>query len=292
MTEEIIKVESSLTLGTADTVANATAIANELAKIINTRKLYSVISKKKFVRVEGWTTLGAMVGVLPREVSTIRHDNGTYESIVELIRVVDGEVIGRGSAICGIDEKTWGKREEYARRSMAITRATGKAYRLGFSWIITLAGFEATPAEEMPRDSIEGEYREAQPRMPRKPINGNRPYTPAIVRQKLIEKSATYPEFDPSDKQLNLLRYGLELCFVGEDAVEDKRHTVLNYFIGSTSTKDASGPQFKAIIEDWLAMEKSDDDSGEYTVNEYAIQEAHAIFTESLKDEGQAELGV
>jgi hypothetical protein len=32
---------------------------------------------------------------------------------------------------------------------MAVTRATGKAYRLAFSWIMNLAGYEVTPAEEM-----------------------------------------------------------------------------------------------------------------------------------------------
>ena len=43
---------------------------------------------------------------------------------------------------------------------MALTRATGKAFRLGFSWIITLAGYEATPAEEMD-GVIEGEFKPA-----------------------------------------------------------------------------------------------------------------------------------
>ena len=33
---------------------------------------------------------------------------------------------------------------------MAITRATGKAFRLNYSWIMALAGYEPTPAEEMP----------------------------------------------------------------------------------------------------------------------------------------------
>jgi hypothetical protein len=32
---------------------------------------------------------------------------------------------------------------------MAQTRATGKACRLAFSWIMLLAGYEVTPAEEM-----------------------------------------------------------------------------------------------------------------------------------------------
>jgi hypothetical protein len=88
-------------------------------------------------------------------------EDGGYEAIVELVRIRDGMVIGRASALCGMDEKTWASRPEYARRSMAVTRATGKAYRLGYSAIIKLAGFEPTPAEEMP---VEGEVHEVPQR--------------------------------------------------------------------------------------------------------------------------------
>ena len=42
---------------------------------------------------------------------------------------------------------------------MAITRATGKAFRLSFSWIMKLAGFQPTPAEEMV-DTINAEREE------------------------------------------------------------------------------------------------------------------------------------
>ncbi len=162
MTEEIVVTES-IRLGTLEiaptgVIARATQIATELAALINNRKLYVPISGKKYVRVEGWTTLGAMLGVTPREVSTITHEDGTFEATVEIVRS-DGTVVGRGSAICGMDEPTWAKRPAYARRSMAITRATGKAFRLAYSWIMTLAGYEATPAEEIidaePLDSVD-----------------------------------------------------------------------------------------------------------------------------------------
>ena len=46
-------------------------------------------------------------------------------------------------------EKTWAGRDDYALRSMAQTRATSKAMRQPLGFIITLAGFDATPAEEM-----------------------------------------------------------------------------------------------------------------------------------------------
>ncbi len=149
--------------GPADVIHQATNIAKQLASIIRDRKLFSRISGKEFVRVEGWSTLGAMLGVLPREVSVVSHEDGSYEATVELIRTGDGAVIGGASAICGTpDEAMWAKRPAYARRSMATTRATGKAYRLGFSWIMALAGYEPTPAEEM--DVLEGEFEERPPR--------------------------------------------------------------------------------------------------------------------------------
>ena len=69
----------------------------------------------------------------------------------------DGACIGRASAECGSPDEldrhgkpVWSSRPRYARRSMAQTRATGKACRLAFSWIMALAGYEPTPAEEMP----------------------------------------------------------------------------------------------------------------------------------------------
>lgn len=160
---DIITIEQRqpLALGTIQTagplalIGQATAIAEELAKIIRSRNLANRIQGREFVRVEGWSTLGAMLGVLPREVETVRQEDGGYTATVELVRISDGAVIGRASALVGMDEKdrngnlTWANRAEYARRSMAVTRATGKAYRLGFSWIMTLAGYEPTPAEEM-----------------------------------------------------------------------------------------------------------------------------------------------
>jgi len=153
---EIVPVEQ-VQLGTIaakgpqDVVAQATAISTTLAAVIDKRRLYSTIQRKRYVRVEGWTTLGAMLGVLPREVDVVQDGEGGYTATVELIRATDGQVIGRGSAAVGMDEPTWAKRPGYARRSMAVTRATGKAFRLGFSWIMTLAGYEVTPAEEMPQ---------------------------------------------------------------------------------------------------------------------------------------------
>jgi len=131
-------------------VKSATSIATVLARVIEERKLYKQIEKKRYVFCEAWTTLGVMLGVTPHEVETRALEDGRYEAVVELRRMSDGRAITRASSECGgPQEPLWQKRSPNARRSMAQTRATAKAGRLAFAWIVTLAGFAPTPAEEM-----------------------------------------------------------------------------------------------------------------------------------------------
>jgi hypothetical protein len=131
-------------------VKAAASVATVLAEIIDTKNLWKSISGKRHVMVEGWTTCAAMMGCLPREVSNEGRD-GIYTAVVELVRITDGAVLTRASAECG-EDPPWNKRALYARRSMAATRATSKACRLAFSWVMVLAGYEATPGDEMPPD--------------------------------------------------------------------------------------------------------------------------------------------
>jgi len=164
---DIVPVPNQVQLGTIqmrpeEVIERASQIATQLAKIIKDRQLSTRIRDKDHVRVEGWTTLGAVLGVIPRERNTVRTEQG-FESYVELIRTSDGVVVGGASAICSWAEPRWSKADDYAVRSMAITRATGKAYRLGFSWIMVLAGYSPTPAEEMDQ-VIEGTVKETSPK--------------------------------------------------------------------------------------------------------------------------------
>lgn len=140
--------------GPAEVLEKAAEVATALAKVITDRRLSVAIKGKNYVMCEGWTTLGAMLGVATREVETIEAaaTPGEFVSVVEAIRTSDGLPVGRASASCGPDEKEWGGRSRQARRSMAQTRAAGKAMRLLFSWVMNLAGYAVTPWEE-----IEGE---------------------------------------------------------------------------------------------------------------------------------------
>jgi len=143
------RTPSLLDMEPTQMVAQASTMAKSLKDVIDRQRLYTEIGGNRHVRAEGWSLCGSMLNVYPREVEVSQHDDGTFEAVVELINGRTGMVIGRGSAICGSDESTWKSRPRYARRSMAITRATSKAYKSAFSWVISLAGYNATPAEEM-----------------------------------------------------------------------------------------------------------------------------------------------
>lgn len=66
-----------------------------------------------------------------------------------------GEVISSAEGMCTRDERRWAKADDYAIRSMAQTRTAAKALRNAFGWVAELAGYSATPAEEMPYDKKE-----------------------------------------------------------------------------------------------------------------------------------------
>lgn len=130
-------------------IAFATRVANSLKKIIIQQKLAVHLNGKDHVKVEGWITMGSLLGFLPKEEYVKHYKDGTYEVGISLVRQSDGKIISSASAICGGDERNWKNRDKFARRSMAATRATGKAYRLAFGWVMSLAGYNPTPAEEV-----------------------------------------------------------------------------------------------------------------------------------------------
>jgi hypothetical protein len=136
-----------------EVIERATRAADALKGVLTRQNLTQNIQGKEYVRVEGWTTLGSMLGVVPVVAWTRPIEKG-WEARVEA-RTLDGRTIGAAEAQCTTDESMWRSRPAYALRSMAQTRATSKALRGPLGFIVTLAGFEATPSEEMPAQATE-----------------------------------------------------------------------------------------------------------------------------------------
>jgi hypothetical protein len=130
-----------------EVVTRARDVATALADVIEQQKLYKQIGGKKHVLVEGWTLLGTMLGVFP-VVEWTRPTEDGWEARVSA-RTLSSAEVGSAEAMCSRAETRWAKADDYAIRSMAQTRATSKAMRLPLGFVMTLAGYEATPSEEM-----------------------------------------------------------------------------------------------------------------------------------------------
>lgn len=145
----------------AEVLKRAQETADALMPAVRARNLSMQIQGREYLRVEAWMTLGAMLGVTAVCEWTRKLDNG-WEARVEA-RTLDGRTIGAAEAECLRDEKRWKDADDYAVRSMAQTRATAKALGSVLRFVATLAGFEGTPAEEMPRGGFSDDA-EATPR--------------------------------------------------------------------------------------------------------------------------------
>ena len=136
-----------------DTVARASDVAQVLKKIIDERHLSVKIGNGDHVRVEAWQTVGRFCGYAGQSEEIPTDEPGAFAK-AEIIRLSDGAVVSTATARCGTPgDAPWDTRALNDQASMAQTRAIGKGFRNILSWIVVLAGYEATPAEEMPKDA-------------------------------------------------------------------------------------------------------------------------------------------
>ncbi len=296
---EAVQLGIIQTASPQDVVNKASEIATAVSKVVENKKLYTIIRGRKYVHVEGWTTMGALLGVTPREVECHRLEDGGYVGTVELVRG-DGVIIGRASAMVGMDEKdskgniTWGKRDEYARYSFALTRATGKAYRLAYSWIMQLAGYAPTPAEEMNPDDKpfenddvkDGEFKDAPKKAEHK--STSRPMPPETLAEMIAKKAELYRSnkdfqkiwdslsFKDAEGNPRTARDKFVWQFSQLSAGDENiRHAVSTYLFGVPSSKDIDEQNIVAAL-DWMKYwQKSD--TGEFLPGQYVQTEFDAV---------------
>jgi len=129
----------------------AAKAAQALRDVIERKPNKCVIEGKTYLTFEDWQTLGRFYGVTAAARSTNYVERGRaqgYECHAEAIRA-DGQVIGAAQGECLDDEKKWRDKPLFQLRSMAQTRAQAKALRSILAWVVVMAGYAPTPAEEI-----------------------------------------------------------------------------------------------------------------------------------------------
>ena len=152
----------SLSLSGAPThvLNEAKKAAKALTGVIEAKPKKVVFNGKTYLQFEDWQTLGRFYGVTAVARSTKYVEYGTgddkvcgFEACADALLVAGNQVVSSAEAMCLNDEPNWSRKPLFQLKSMAQTRACAKALRNVLAWVVVLAGYAPTPAEEM--DSVE-----------------------------------------------------------------------------------------------------------------------------------------
>jgi len=143
----------------------AQAAAREIVDVARSGNLLANVGGREYPLTECMTLIGRLTGHTVRvEWSRkVPQEWGIGDGWEARAVVMDaaGHEVAAAESMCLRSERAWAKRDEFAVRSMAQTRASGKALRLALGYIVTLAGWEALPAEEI-TDEMRGRSGSAQ----------------------------------------------------------------------------------------------------------------------------------
>ncbi len=155
----------------------AQEVADLLMEVVAKQNLFMKIGKSTHIYVTAWQFLAHFYGISAKVTSVepyIDEMTGAagFKATADAIMMTTGMVISSGSAICLNTEANWSTRPKYEWKSvpgvgntkvqvgeehvpsfqlysMASTRAVGKVLSNVLRFVVMLAGFDPTPAEEM-----------------------------------------------------------------------------------------------------------------------------------------------
>lgn len=181
--QEFAGFEVRLVRKPGDVLEDARAAAVKLREFLDKTDAVQKYGDREHVMNEGWQFVAAMFGTTARAVGEPSHvefggDHG-FRASCELVQIATGKVLARATALCMTDEPLWKTRPKYkwvegkegfhkepdgvepvthqSRSSMAQTRASSKSMAMVFRWIVLVAGYSPTPAEEMGSVPVSGE---------------------------------------------------------------------------------------------------------------------------------------
>lgn len=158
---------------------NARTAARALVAVVSQKKKPVILNGEQYLEFEDWQTCGQFY-----HYSVKTHDAVAVEidgvkgakAYADLIDMRTGMILGGAEAYCMRDEEHWNTRPKYEWQgegpnrkrvkvgeeivpwfqlaSMAQTRAGAKAFRNRLAWVVVLAGYKPTPAEEMTESTV------------------------------------------------------------------------------------------------------------------------------------------
>ena len=130
----------------------ATRAAKALQDVISRKARPVRFNGEQYLEFEDWMTVGRFYGITAKVTRTAPVDFGDvrgFEATAVAINTNTGEEVSAADSMCLNDEPNWKSKPLFQLRSMAQTRACSKCLRNVLAWVVVLAGYRPTPAEEM-----------------------------------------------------------------------------------------------------------------------------------------------
>lgn len=183
-------------------------VANLLMDFVLKQNLFQQIGKNRHIYIEAWQFCGHFYGITAKERQTDPYvDELTgaagFKSTADIVLINKDQVISSASALCLNNEDNWNVRPKYEWKngdrqqigevrvpsqqlaSMAQTRAMSKALSNVLRFVVVLAGFSTTPAEEMTGDEQDHRREEKQNgRDPERKSTANGPANNGLINDK------------------------------------------------------------------------------------------------------------
>lgn len=190
---QIIKAKGegvSLAASPVKMVKDGQRAAKALMDVIRVNPKWAVnIQNNEYLVYEAWQTVAQFFGCAIDTSTKPEYkqygDAIGFEAIANVIDKKTGVKIGGATALCLNDEANWRNKPLFQLESMAQTRAGSKALRNQFSWVVVLAGYKPTPAEEVVGTDVKP-FNHDQKGDIKAELKGDRPLKMATDKQKAL----------------------------------------------------------------------------------------------------------
>jgi hypothetical protein len=243
-TEALTQVQNSESLELAISrdpaivLAEAQKAAAALRDVISRKERPVKFNNEQYLEFEDWQCVGRFYGITAgvRSVKMVEFgDIRGFEATADALHAGTGQVISTAISMCLNEERNWSNKPLFQLMSMSETRACAKVLRNVLSWVVVLAGYRPTPAEEM----------QGVPGWNNEPIDtggaqqGTREAAQNVAARKITElKAKKSANPDPNPKPWRTHGEFLALCELLRERVGEVRYSEELDLAGIESPRD------------------------------------------------------
>lgn len=179
-----------------EVLKDARKAAVALAEVVKGKRKPVIFNGEQYLEFEDWQTVAKFYGVTAKVIKTQYIEFGEvrgFEAQAVALNRYGLEISG-AEAMCLSDEPNWKSKPLFQLKSMSQTRACAKVLRNVFAWVVVLAGYRPTPAEELTEDTFRHQPTPPQQKAAPEPSKAPTPQPIVSLIDKVAKKTGKNKE--------------------------------------------------------------------------------------------------